>query len=192
MKILAVGAHPDDIEYGCGGTLLKYPTAAVHAVVLARYMENGPRRANEQHRAHEVYPNLTFEWGPETDTEIDFKSTLAFIEAKIEKVNPNLVFGPYPDDTHQDHCVVGEAVKTAMRRRGNVLFYESISSYQYVPTVFSDITPTLAKKVGSLRCHESQCQKLHLAKRAESLAQHRGWEIGVKYAEAFIPHNYQI
>jgi LmbE family N-acetylglucosaminyl deacetylase len=193
--ILAIGAHPDDIEFGCGGTLIKY-TEKGHRLFL-QIMTDGSlgaeksTRIKEQTKSKDILGAEDIFWGGYEDTHLIVDIDLiGKIEKVIRKVKPDFIFCSYPDDTHQDHRHLGQAVMSATRYIRNVLFYEGPTTQNFKPHVFVDIFDTLEKKIAALKAHRSQVMKtniedLSIVEVARSSANFRGIQGRVKYAEAF-------
>ena len=195
MNILAIGAHPDDIEYGCGGALVKY-TQRGHRLSLLILTEGGlggerAVRAAEQKASNEILGVDKIYWGGYQDTHIQVdKEAISKIESVLAEVSPDFIFCHYPDDTHQDHRHLSQAVISATRYVRNVLFYEGPTTQNFSPQIFVDISTTLDRKVAALEAHRSQVDKtniedLTIVELARSTANFRGTQGRVKYAEAF-------
>ena len=193
--ILAIGAHPDDIEFGCGGTLIKY-TERDHRLFLQIMTEGGlgadkPTRVAEQSKSKAILGARDIFWGGYEDTHLIVDIELiGKIERVIKKVRPDFIFCSFPDDTHQDHRHLGQAVMSATRYIRNVLFYEGPTTQNFKPHVFVDIYDTLEKKIAALKAHKSQVMKtniedLSIIEVARSSANFRGIQGRVKFAEAF-------
>jgi len=139
--ILAIGAHPDDIEFGCGGTLIKY-TMRGHRLFLQILTEGGlgaakPTRIEEQMASKAILGAEDIFWGGYEDTHLIVDIELiGKIEEVIKKVKPDFIFCNYPDDTHQDHRHLAQAVMSATRYIRNVLFYEGPTTQNFEPHVF--------------------------------------------------------
>ncbi len=195
MNILAIGAHPDDIEFGCGGTLLKYANKG-HRLSLLVMTEGGlggtkNERVNEQLAANEVLGVDKIYWGGYEDTYLQVdKNVITRVENVIGEVKPDFIFCHYPDDTHQDHRHLAQAVVSATRYVRNVLFYEGPTTQNFNPQIYVDISDSLVGKVKALEAHRSQVTKtnikdLTIVELAHSTATFRGTQGRVKYAEAF-------
>ena len=193
--ILAIGAHPDDIEFGCGGTLIKY-TLRGHRLFLQIMTEGGlgatkPRRVEEQMASKAILGAGDIFWGGYEDTHLIVDIELiGKIEEVIKKVKPDFIFCNFPDDTHQDHRHLAQAVMSATRYIRNVLFYEGPTTQNFKPHVFVDICDTLEKKIEALKAHKSQVMKtniedLSIIEVARSSANFRRIQGRVKFAEAF-------
>jgi LmbE family N-acetylglucosaminyl deacetylase len=195
MNILAIGAHPDDIEFGCGGALIKFAEKG-HRVCLMVMTQGGMGastavRAREQVDAKSILGAKQLFWGEYEDTYlVADKDMIGKIETVIAKVKPAFIFCHFPDDTHQDHRNLCQATVSATRYVKNVLFYEGPTTQNFTPHVFIDISDTLDQKVKALKAHRSQIRKtniedLSIVELARSSANFRGIQGRVKYAEAF-------
>jgi LmbE family N-acetylglucosaminyl deacetylase len=195
MNILAIGAHPDDIEFGCGGALTKFAAKGhqIYLLVMTRGgMGASPKvRAKEQADAKLILGAQQVFWGGYRDTYlVADKNMIEKIEKVIARVRPAFIFCHYPDDTHQDHRNLCQATVSATRYVKNVLFYEGPTTQNFSPQVFIDISETLEQKVRALKAHRSQIKKtniedLSIVELAGSSANFRGIQGRVKYAEAF-------
>ncbi len=121
MKILAIGAHPDDIEAGCAGTLAKYAQSGheVHLLVMTEGGMGGESatRKKEQTRSTKVLRPCKLTWGGYKDTLLSphMNQMVYEIEDVLKKTAPDLIFVHYVEDTHQDHRALAEATITATR-----------------------------------------------------------------------------
>lgn len=205
MRILAVGAHLDDIELACGGTLAKAIKNGHEVKVLimskSGYTNIDGKVQRENDVAVKEGTNALKTLGC-TDIEIlDFETkdipfrsdVVNAIDVCITKFNPDVIFTHHPFDTHQAHEGVSKATIAAARRKNTVFFFEPIapSGRSYVafkPTLNVDITDTVDKKIEALKCHESEYNKFGGEDWVEGVkcrCGFRGYEIGTKYAEAF-------
>lgn len=195
VNILAIGAHPDDIEFGCGGALAKYAGKGhrLFLLVLTGGGQGAPAetRMAEQARSAAVLGAREVYWGGYEDTQIPVDAALIRkIEAVIREVRPEFIFCSYPDDTHQDHRHLAQGVMSATRYIRNVLFFEGPTTQNFNPQVYIDISDTLDTKIAALEAHRSQVMKtnienLSIVEMARSFANFRGTQGRVKYAEAF-------
>ncbi len=197
MNILALGAHPDDIEIGCGGTLLKYARAGHHVYLMI--LTDGARggdadmRRKEQLSSSRILGVQEIFWGGYNDTELPVaRAAIQQIEDVVKKIDPAFIFVNYLDDTHQDHRHLAMCTITATRYTRNVLFYETPTTQNFSPTVYVDIDGLLEDKVRSLEAHASQVRKtnvegLSILEVATASAHFRGLQGRVRSAEAFVP-----
>ncbi|MHB8771656.1 MAG: PIG-L deacetylase family protein [Syntrophales bacterium] len=198
MKILAIGAHPDDIEVGCAGTLAKYAQNG-HEVYLLVMTEGGMGgectvRKKEQTRAAKLLRPCKVLWGGYKDTLLSphMNQMVQEIEAFLKQIVPDLIFVHHAEDTHQDHRSLAKATVSATRYVRNVLFYEGPTTQDFSPTVFVDIKETMDTKFAILLAHQSQVKKTNIEGLAitdivRSTAIFRGIQGRVQFAEAFVP-----
>ncbi|MGH7255615.1 MAG: PIG-L deacetylase family protein [bacterium] len=197
MRVLALGAHPDDIEVGCGGTLTKYARNG-HRVFLMVMTEGeqgagaGIRKREQEHAAKYLQAEKVF-WGEYADTKLPLDPQLIQrIEQVVREVDPHFIFVHFYDDTHQDHRHLSTCTITATRYTRNVLFYEGPTTQNFSPTVFVDIAPVLEDKILALEAHASQVKKTNIedvtiVDMIRASSHFRGIQGRVKHAEGFVP-----
>ena len=194
--ILAVGAHPDDVELGCAGTLALHKLSGdkVYLLVLTRGEASGNAEVREREcrRAAEILGVDCLFFGGLEDTEVhDGRETIDAIEKIIDKVKPDIIYAPTPKDTHQDHRNTGYATLSASRRCKMILLYEGASTQRdFAPQVFVDIKKSFELKLKMTRVFGSQVnndrgQYSKAVRAIEGLAKYRGYQAGVEVAEAF-------
>lgn len=197
LRVLALGAHPDDIEAGCGGTLSKYARNGhrIFLMVLTAGEQGAARgiRTREQQQAAKGLKAEKIYWGGYPDTKLPMDQRLIQkIERVVRKVDPHFIFVHFHDDTHQDHRHLASCTMTATRYTKNVMFYEGPTTQNFSPTVFVDIDTVLEDKIQALRAHTSQVKKtniegLTILDIIRSSAHFRGIQGRVKNAEGFVP-----
>lgn len=205
MKILAIGAHLDDIEIAAGGTLAKAIENGHKVKVLIMSKSGYTNKEGKTQRSDELAVkeglNALHTLGIEDIEILDFPTkdipfssdVVNAIDICMSKYNPDIIFTHHPFDTHQAHEGVAKATIAAARRKNTVFFYEPIqpSGRSYVafkPILYVDIESTIEKKIKSLRCHKSEYNKFGAENWVEGVKSRcgfRGYEIGKKYAEAF-------
>jgi LmbE family N-acetylglucosaminyl deacetylase len=202
-RILALAAHPDDIEIGCGGTLASYVErgAEVHLFVATEGGRGGDRevRRAEQEEAARILGVKQVHWGAFDDTDLPASTNqlIQAIDELIEEIKPLIVFVNHHDDTHQDHRALALATYAAARYVPNVLAYETPTSNNFEPKVFMDISDTLERKTEALKAHASQVERtniqgLDIVEIALSTAHFRGIHGRLNSAEAFVPVRVQL
>ena len=197
LKILAIGAHPDDVEFGCGGSLAKYARKGneVYLLVTTEGHQGGDPtvRRQEQERAADVLGAKDVFWGGYRDTELPLnRELIQTIEGVVRRVGPDFIYVHYFDDTHQDHRHLATSTVTATRYTRNVLFYEGPTTQNFAPVVFTDIEGLVEVKVAALEAHTSQTLKtnirdLSIVDIARASAHFRGIQGRVGSAEGFVP-----
>ena len=195
MNILAIGSHPDDIEFGCGGTLLKYAAAGHHIFLLVltdgSYGGDPAVRRQEEEQAARLIGARRLFWGDFRDTDLkDNRELILKVDEVIEQVKPDVVFLNYHEDVHQDHRATSRAGVSATRYVREVLFYEVPTTQHFEPDIFVDIEGVLEKKGWLLQLHGSQVNRtrvknLTIVESAQSCANFRGFQGRVKFAEGF-------
>lgn len=205
MKILAIGAHLDDIEIACGGTLAKAIDNGHDVKVLimsksgytnkeGRVQRTNERAVEEGTKALQILGISNIEILDFPTKDIHFESNVINeIDVRMSEYNPDIVFTHHPFDTHQAHVGVSNASIAAARRKNTVFLYEPItpSGRSYVafrPQLYVDIENTIDKKIDALRVHKSEYNKFKGEDWIEGVrcrCGFRGYEIGKKFAEAY-------
>lgn len=202
MNILAVGAHPDDVEIGCGGTLLKMRDLGHNIFILVMtYGDFGGSpevRVKEQEKSAEHMGVSKVYWGGQKDTKIHVDSgTISLISNTIKDCEADIVFLPHSNDTHQDHRAVARCGITAARYIKRVLQFELPTTVDFSPNIFIDISEYIDKKEETLRHHCSQLNKdngsvVCLDERVRAFAVFRGLQARAKYVEGFAAHRLSL
>jgi len=168
LEILALGAHCDDIEIGCGGTLLKLlnenPNAIVHWVVFSSnpVREKEARSSANDYLINHNNVNIeinTFRNGffPYVATEIK-----EYFEELKNKVSPDIIFSHYIKDRHQDHRTIAELTWNSFRN--NLILQYEIAKYEgdlVTPNFYTELNEDLiSNKLDKLMKHyETQADK---------------------------------
>jgi LmbE family N-acetylglucosaminyl deacetylase len=195
MNVLAIGSHPDDIEFGCGGALTLYAQkghdAYLYVATPGEHGGDAEVRKKEQQESARIIGARELFWGGYRDTELPLtRDLIESVEEVIKQVRPNVIFVHYLDDTHQDHRHLAQAAISASRYVPNFFFYEGPTTQSFAPSCYVDIQPVLDRKLASLEAHRSQITKtniqdLTILESVVSCANFRGIQARVKYAEAF-------
>jgi LmbE family N-acetylglucosaminyl deacetylase/cytochrome c-type biogenesis protein CcmH/NrfG len=196
--ILAIGAHPDDIELGCGGTLSRYNELGykVYGLVMTTgdegnpYVNEGVSRRGEAESGATIM-GLDRLWVynlKDTQLGSQINEMKNIIEEKIRLTCAEIIVTQSPHDVHQDHRAVFEATKIAARGDRSLLCYEDVSTEaHFAANYFVDITDYLGDKVRAVQAHRTQKEKSYMSpENITGRALHRGMQTGVRYAEAFL------
>jgi len=196
LEILCLGSHSDDIEIGCGGTILnlagKYPRSRFHWVVFSAtgVRESEARKSAEMFAGPMLRGPLlkTFQDGFMPYVGADIKNVF---EKELKQMSPNLIFTHNGKDAHQDHRLISELTRNTFRDH-LILEYE-IPKYDGdlgQPSVYVPLTvDTCRKKVSIIMdAFQSQRSKRWFEESTfTSLMRLRGMESNAPsgYAEAF-------
>ena len=204
MRILAIGAHLDDIELACGGTLAKSVQAGhqVKVIIMSKsgYTDRNGKQMREDDIAVTEGTNALKVLGVEDIVIMDYPTkdieyasdVICSIERVMEDFDPDVIFTHHPFDTHQAHVGVSKSTISAARRRNTIFFFEPItpSGRSYVafkPQMYVDIGQTMDLKIASLKMHTTEYKKFgeEWITGVTCRAGFRGYEMGKQYAEAF-------
>ena len=125
-KILIVAAHPDDIEFGMGGTVSKLSKDnSIYSLILCKGDRPGAEEV-EYHRQCATLENaeelgiIKTDICDYSDVKLDtvkFLDIVHVISGKIDEIGPDIIYTHYECDVHRDHRIVSEAVRIATRPR---------------------------------------------------------------------------
>ncbi len=206
--IMAIGAHPDDIEFGCGGTLIKHKLNGDFIVyvcmtntistdgVTGKVLRTAEQNKQEVLNAAKILKCDSIEFLPFTDLKVPFSfESVSKLESLIMKYNIDTIYTHWAGDANQDHISTFKTTMAAARYVPNVYCYEQIpiprmSENQMDINYYSDITNTFNDKILASLCHESQIKKykhhgFNVEENLETIAKFRGIQAKCKYAEAF-------
>ena len=204
MNILAIGAHFDDVELGCGGTLAKHAengeSVYVFVATLSGYVNqyNQEVRNNqvalaEGQKAMKILGAKELICGNFKTLEVEFVDSLNIEIIKIiNEKKIDLVYTHWTGDIHHDHQAVAKASLHSCRHVPRLLMYRSNwyhSPVDFRGTFFEDISETWDKKSLAVAAHESEDKRTgeKWIKFFKNEATNAGQRIGVKYAEVFEP-----
>ena len=202
-KVLVIGAHPDDPESMCGGTMLKLKEMG--AQVVAVYLTSGEagipgkthqeartiRQAEARKACEMLGVKAIFLTQTDGNAEVN-KERYAEMKALIEAEQPDMVITHWPIDSHRDHRVCSILVYDAWRMTGRNfdLYYSEVmtgmQTQNFTPTLWVDITNYRDKKIQAYLCHESQELEGAVKEYHDTMERMRGMECQAIYAEAFV------
>lgn len=197
LKLLFLGAHSDDIEIGCGGTILQLASARPNLDVVWVVFSSGPEREQEArtsaslflkhvNRQKVVVMNFRDGFFPYQGTQIK-----EFFEGLKKEVDPDLIFTHYRDDRHQDHRTISDLTWNTWRR--NLILEYEIPKYDGdlgKPNCFVPLDKDVCARKSKYICDvfQSEANKAWLTEDTfQALARLRGIECAApdKFAEAF-------
>jgi LmbE family N-acetylglucosaminyl deacetylase len=192
MNVLAIGAHPDDIELGCAGALLRHVAAGDPVTFLVMTTgERGPqdsvsRVLEQEAAAARIGADLI--WGGFPDGAIPHsRETVTFIDSVIAATGAEVLYTHGQHDSHQDHVSTALCSLSAARRLNRVLCYQSPSANAFNPVVYVDVEESIDNKIAALACHRSQVERCELVdlEAVEAGARFWGHQARMRFAEAF-------
>lgn len=194
LKVLCLGAHSDDIEIGCGGTILRLCESRPAEVVWVVFSSGKAREQEANESANLFLKNSAarqinikdFRNGFFPYTAVEIKE---YFEELKEVCNPDVILTHYGKDLHQDHRLISDLTWNTFRNHW-ILEFE-IPKYDgdlSAPNVFFELNEdTCIKKCNYIiQCFKSQKEKHWFTSDTFlSLMRLRGVESATRYAEAF-------
>jgi len=199
MRIIAIGAHLDDIEIASAGLIADAVTEGntVKMLVMSKCNWQGEKnvRVRESKNAANILGVDDLEILDFSDGEIPYNSnSVNAIEKRVNEFKPDIILTHWPYDTHQDHQRVSHASISACRYYNKILLYEPMMpsgrSYKgfrnqfYYPVSREGVK----KKKEALMAYKSQYKKYGKkvwTDAVQSRGRYRGYEISNDYAECF-------
>ena len=203
-SVLAVGAHPGDLEIACAGTLAAHraagdsvtmlvlscdgaddprtPQAEAAARALDCLLVWGPEAAERRHRPDRRAPGRAGDRRvrPGRPGESWDGAAVAAIENVLTGVAADVIYVHAPDDSNAEHRAAALATVSAARHGSRILHYASESTLRFDPTLFVDITAHLEHKLAVVTDPDLPT----------ATARHVGARARVRYAEAFAPERF--
>jgi LmbE family N-acetylglucosaminyl deacetylase len=173
LRIVSIGAHPDDVEEGMGGTLAKHARSGdeVHTIIctLGGVVGDPTERKQEALRAASILGIKKVHFLDYSVFKLNNKINLEFVEIiknTLLNINPERVYVHSPFDNHQVHRCISNCVVKATNDLGikQLVFYEVVSStnYDFKPDAFVDIGDLIDLKIASMSEHKSQSGKIYM------------------------------
>lgn len=203
LKVIVIGAHPDDPETGCGGLISlfamkgydvvsAYHTRGEAGIQDTPYGKAAEIRTSEALKACKVMnARAAFIGQIDGNCEITknrYSEMYDFIKAEA----PDIVFTHWPIDTHRDHRICSSLVYDSwlqLKQKFDLYYFEVESGTQtqnFNPTVFVDISSVIEKKNEACNCHVSQQIETVMKEYHEPMEKFRGMQANCAFAEAFI------
>ncbi|MBZ5595682.1 MAG: PIG-L family deacetylase [Acidobacteriia bacterium] len=202
LKVIVVGAHPDDPESSCGGTMARYADSGHEVVAL--YLTRGEagipgkteseaaaiRTAEAQRACSILKARAVFAGQIDGKAEINDQRYGEF-RSLVEKERPDVVFAPWPIDSHRDHRVASLMAYDNWERGGRrfEFYYTEVDlgdqTKNFQPSHYVDITAVVERKRQACMAHESQDPPSFYGRYHEPMQRLRGLEYGCQAAEAF-------
>lgn len=191
--VLAIGAHPDDLEIGLGGTLAKLAGLGAHVIMtvvsVPKDFEVRVREAKLGAAILGCELRVLFPDGPRRIEDIKTSELVGALDQLVQECNPAAVFTHSSADFHNDHLLVHNACLPIQRRaRFDFFSYHPTNCYpvpvNFHPKAYVDISDTIETKMHSITAHASQFQGRGLDTEIyREFAHVQGRIIGAGYAE---------
>ena len=191
--VVAIGAHPDDLEIGIGGTLARLRTQGARVImVVASIPKNFEVRKAEAKRGAEILGcelRLLLDGGPRRIEDVKTCDLVGMLDDVIRDFEPAAVLTHSSADFHNDHLLIYNACLPTQRLRYFDLFCYHPTNCRPVPIAFHprayvDVSPTIDAKMHAIAAHSSQFGERGLdTSMYREHAHLQGRMIGVDYAE---------
>ncbi|MFN0246560.1 MAG: PIG-L deacetylase family protein [Kofleriaceae bacterium] len=192
-RVLAFGAHPDDLEVGAGGLLARLAAEGADVTMaIVSIPSNAEQRRREAYAGADILDAelfILYEDKPCRVEDIPMHELVRRFDNIVGDVRPDLVITHSANDLHWDHGLVNRATVSALRRTPcDLLAFlsspEMNAQARAIGACFADISKTMDKKIRAISAHESQVPKLDLES-SRDLARAMGRISGYEYAEAY-------
>lgn len=207
MNIMAIGAHPDDIEFGCGGTLINHKDNGNKVIYVCmtdtesidategKIIRTESQLKSETQCAADILGVDKIHYLPFKDLHVPFSfDSVSRLESLIKHYEIDTIYTHWSGDSNQDHI---STFKTTMAARyvKNIYCYEQIPIPRHTDNpmrvnTYTDISDSFDDKIKAAECHQSQFKKYKAAgfdvtENLTTLAKFRGIQANCKYAEGF-------
>ena len=165
MKVLAIGAHPDDIEIFMLGTLMYYKmnkdqiylavaTDGAAGKILGTKNLANVRKLETKKALVDLGDPHFFDF-PDGSLHLA-KNAMSVFKNYIASIAPDLIITHSPEDYHSDHRALSYFVKEATGFKCPIVYADTLMGINFVPEYYVEITPYFANKSKAIMCHESQ------------------------------------
>jgi len=202
MNILAIGAHFDDVELGCGGTLARHAAAGDAVYVFVATVSGFTNHYDQSVRSSEIARKEAdaamriigvkeLFCGNFKTLEVEFVDALNIqILRLVEELSIDQVYSHWTGDIHHDHQAVARAALHSCRHVPRLLMYRSNwyhSAQDFRGNFYVDITAYWETKERAIRAHASELERTgnRWISFFRNEAENAGQRIGVRYAEVF-------
>ncbi len=206
MKILAVGAHPDDVEFGCAPILIQEARAGHEVRIVVTSKGEAASAGTPEQRADEARAAAKLIGAEITFVEMGGDCNIAhtppnavLLAREIRQSRPDIVLAPHlGENQHPDHAAVGKLVRDAARlaRYGglsqllglpshqisSLYFYAITQVYVDQPQLVLDVSPVFAEWQAAIQCHASQMKTRSYPELVTARSRAWGAAIGVEHA----------
>jgi LmbE family N-acetylglucosaminyl deacetylase len=191
--VIAVGAHPDDIELGIGGTVARLARAGARVIMaVASVPSDYSLRRREARRAADILGcelRILMDDGPQRIEDLKHYQLVGLLDALVREYQPAALLTHSGSEVHRDHLSVYNACLSTQRLQYFDFFHYHPTMCRPVPVPFHprayvDITDTIETKMQAIAAHESQFGARGLDTSIFRETAHlMGRLVGVQYAE---------
>jgi len=202
MNVLAIGAHFDDVELGCGGALARHAKLGDDVFVYVATVSGFANQYNVNVRSNEIALAEAQQamrilgakeliCGKFKTLEVEFVDALNIeILRIVDEKKMDRVYTHWTGDVHHDHQAVARASLHGCRHVSHLLMYRSNwyhSTYEFRGNFYVDITDSWSAKQKAIEAHVSEVERTgrKWIEFFRNEAANAGQRIGVKYAEVF-------
>jgi LmbE family N-acetylglucosaminyl deacetylase len=208
MNIMAIGAHPDDIEFGCGGTLINHKEFGDKVIYVCmtdtesidatkgKVIRSESQLKSETQCAADILGVDNIFYLPFKDLHVPFSfESVSALETLIKQYNVDTIYTHWSGDSNQDHIATFRTTMAAARYVRNIYCYEQIPIPRHTDNPmrinsYTDISDSFDDKIQAAECHQSQFKKYKAAgfdvtENLTTLAKFRGIQANCQYAEGF-------
>ena len=208
MNIMAIGAHPDDIEFGCGGTLINHKEFGDKVIYVCmtdtesidatkgKVIRSESQLKSETQCAADILGVDNIFYLPFKDLHVPFSfDSVSRLETLIKQYQIDTIYTHWSGDSNQDHISTFKTTMAAARYVKNIYCYEQIPIPRHTDNPmrvnsYTDISRSFDLKIKAAECHQSQFKKYKAAgfdvtENLTTLAKFRGIQANCQYAEGF-------
>jgi len=208
MNIMAIGAHPDDIEFGCGGTLINHKEFGDKVIYVCmtdtesidatkgKVIRSESELKSETQCAADILGVDNIFYLPFKDLHVPFSfDSVSRLETLIKQYQIDTIYTHWSGDSNQDHISTFKTTMAAARYVKNIYCYEQIPIPRHTDNPmrvnsYTDISRSFDLKIKAAECHQSQFKKYKAAgfdvtENLTTLAKFRGIQANCQYAEGF-------
>lgn len=215
-SVLVVAAHADDEVLGCGATIKKYVDNGDQVTIIfmtdgvgSRSVESidGSKRNLAKEQALQVLgvdASYQFDFPDNAMDSVPLLEVVHVVESVIDKVQPQIIYTHFHGDLNVDHRICFDAVMTATRPVPNqcvkeIYGFEVLSSTEwqakpdmaFTPQMYVDVSDCFQDKIIALKAYNDEMRHSPHSRsfeHVEIIGKHRGYSVGVEYAEAFMAY----
>lgn len=193
-RVAAFGAHPDDLELACFGTLARLIKKGAHVDLFLASGDYLRTKETELALKHLGDSGWSLHKLNYNNNEIPYSTEIIQnIDMRLDKINPDLVITHWVGDNQQDHHNLAKAVISACRKRDTIWMMEPPHGRPPIegvfrPQIYVDISETLDIKINAIAEHKSQINRLLIKENVNPWyykSKLHGTSIGTEAAEVF-------